>query len=133
MSLVDDHRPIVDHRISIGVSHVESRRHCIIANVAIRQHGADPDRTFIAIGRIAIGRNVFLDDIMVESRVLIGAEKAGDSAGDTTHDTTNYGPDRSGRCAAFSCALCSPSDNALRLCRGRHSKRRRDVRGDTGR
>src|SRR5471032_3095582 len=81
---IDQNRAVVHDRIAI-VPRAIFRRHVVIGNALLGQHGADPD-----ILTILIGRPMLFDDIGVKAGPLIDAEHPGDAADHSANDTTDH-------------------------------------------
>ena len=80
---IDQHRPVVDHRVAIVANAVFSR-HLVVCDAARRQHGSDSDFLLVAIRRPALTNR-----ILAEARPLVIREAADDCTTDTAYDCSN--------------------------------------------
>ena len=80
---IDQHRPVVDHRVAVVANAVFSR-HLVVCDAAGRQHGSDPDLLLVAIRRPALTNR-----ILAKARPLIVREAADDCTTDAAYDCSN--------------------------------------------
>jgi len=100
---------MVDDGVAIGPNAILTR-HFIISHAARRQFVADYDPA-----AVAIGVNVFVNDIFTEARLLVDAKQAGDAPRDAADDAADQPADWPGGMRALFGSLPDAAGYALGL------------------